>query len=237
MRMPSYIQKIYSSILTQYFRYVLVAVAILVAALGYLVLIQPQFENVRLVGVLALKNESEKLSDRQAYLARVTDMVERYRAAVSSQTVKAENMLPVGFDNAALFRTMQAIANQSGVMLQSVVLNKTSLGGSGTGTSASGTAGTADVLSEINKKLGSSGTMIKSSTVSVTLAGDGTYETFKKMLSTIELSVRLFDLGSISYTSVSAAQPTGSIEQAQALTNYSFELKTYYLEPTSAQTK
>ena len=238
MKMPSYIQKVYVSLLTQYFRYVLIAVSILIAAAGYLILIQPQFENVRLVGVLALKNETDRLNDRQAYLQRVTAMVEKYRAAVSGQSVKAENMLPTGIDNAALFRTMQAIANQSGMMLQSVALSKTT-SASGTGTAApSGDVTQAtDVISEINKTLSSTGTVIKASTVSASFAGDGSYESFKRVLTTIEQSVRLFDLGAINYSSATGSQPSAKIEQAQAVSNYSFELKTYYLEPISTQPK
>ncbi|MFH0828932.1 MAG: hypothetical protein V1907_02015 [Candidatus Kerfeldbacteria bacterium] len=237
MKMPSYIQKIYASLLTQYFRYILIAVSVLIAAVGYLVLIQPQFENVKDVGILALKNETDRLNDRQAYLQRMTAMVEKYRAAASGQTVRAENMLPTGIDNAALFRTMQAIASQSGMMLQSVALNKTA-GSTGTGTAAGDATQGTDVLSKISETLSSTGSVIRASTVSVSLAGDGSYETFKRVLTTIEQSVRLFDLSTINYSSLSSGpQLVGKTEQAQALTNYSFELKTYYLEPISAQAK
>lgn len=230
MKLPAYIQKPLNALLTTYFRYVLIAVVIAIGALGYLVLIRPQFENVRLVGVLAYQDATDRLFNRQTYYSRVSSMVSKYHEVSALQTVQLEDIMPTKVDNSALFRTLQALSQQAGMSVVSMALSK---GTALTATSGSAAAGTATnaAATTTTGALTSSGGTVNTINVTLTMTGPGDYESYKRLLTTIEQSMRIFDLGSISYNAAAAS----GTQSAQDMPSVTFELKTYYLDQASSK--
>lgn len=228
MKLPAYIQKPLNALLTTYFRYVLIAVVIAIGALGYLVLIRPQFENVRLVGVLAYQDATDRLFNRQAYYSRVSSMVSKYHEVSALQTVQLEDIMPTKVDNSTLFRTLQALSQQAGMSVVSMALSKGTTLTTASGSAAAGTATNAAATGVIT----SSGGTVNTINVTLTMTGPGDYESYKRLLTTIEQSMRIFDLGSISYNAAAAASGTQS---AQDMPSVTFELKTYYLDQASSK--
>jgi len=228
MKLPAYIQKPLNALLTTYFRYVLIAVVIAIGALGYLVLIRPQFENVRLVGVLAYQDATDRLFNRQAYYSRVSSMVSKYHEVSALQTVQLEDVMPTKVDNSTLFRTLQALSQQAGMSVVSMALSKGTTLTTASGSAAAGTATNTAATGVIT----SSGGTVNTINVTLTMTGPGDYESYKRLLTTIEQSMRIFDLGSISYNAAAAASGTQS---AQDMPSVTFELKTYYLDQASSK--
>jgi hypothetical protein len=226
MKLPAYIQKPINALLTTYFRYVLIVVVVAIGALGYFMLIRPQFENVRLVGVLAYQNATDRLFDRQRYYSRVNSMVNKYHEVSAAQTVQLEDIMPTKVDNSALFRTLQALSQQAGMNVVSMALSK---GTALTTTSGSTAAGTATNRATTTTTA-SSGT-VRTINVTLTMTGPGDYETYKKLLTTIEQSMRIFDLGSISFNAAAAS----GTQNAEDMPSVSLELKTYYLDQASTK--
>lgn len=241
MKLPDYLQTMYANLFTKYFRYVLVGTVALIFTLGYFLLIQSQFENVRLVGILALRNETARLNDRQAYLQRLTDMIDAYKTALGERPDLADNILPKSLDNGKIFLTMQAIANQSNMILNAVTINKSASGTSTTatiGNAASGAGATDTFDADISKILNPTSYVFRTASVSVTFGGTPEYETYKKLLKTIEQSALLLDLYQINFTNqATGIQQIGTLEKQQSQVNYSFELKMYYLESNEASTR
>ncbi|MBI4089820.1 MAG: hypothetical protein HY421_00290 [Candidatus Kerfeldbacteria bacterium] len=231
MNVPPTLRKLTADLLTTYFRFVLMAAAALVAVLGYWLLIKPQFESVRLVGILALQNENERLRDRQAYLDRLTAMVDRYRQVKAAQAIQSQRMLPLEPDQGNLFLTIQALARQVQMQLDSVSVTKgSSLVASQTAAAAGARRSpTADASAPVTT---SSGT-VQIQNVSFSLSGPFTYESFKQLLRAIERSVRVFDLESITFKPVTDAAGQGA-EQASGTTTYSLSVKAYYLDTGAA---
>ncbi len=237
MKLPEYLQTIYANLFTKYFRYLVVACVALIFIFGYFLLIKSQFENVRLVGILALRNETARLNDRQAYFQRVTDMVEKYRKALGERPDLADNILPRSLDNGRIFLTMQAIANQSNMVLNSATINK-SASIVAVPTSAGGTATVDTFSADIAKVLSSTPYSFKTVSVSVSFGGTPDYDAYKKLLKTIEQSALILDLYQINYSNQgSGTQQIGTLEKQQTQVNYSFELKSYYLESNETTTE
>lgn len=240
MKLPNYVQTAYANLFTKYFRYLLAVSVVLIFTAGYFLLIKSQFDNVRLVGVLAFKNETARLNDRQAYLQRVTSMVDAYRIALGDRPDLAENVLPVSLDNGQIFLTMQAIANQADMTLSTVTINKNAsdvgrsiqVGSTGTGISSD------TLAADIAKALSATPYSLKTASIGVSFGGTPEYEAYKKLLKTIEQSARLFDLYQISYNfQGQGAEQIGTLEKQQVQTSYSFELKTYFLAQNDAGAK
>lgn len=232
MNIPSYIKKPLNALLTTYFRYVLIAVVVLIGAIGYLQLIRPQFENVKIVGVLAYQNASDRLDNRRSYYSKASEMVNTYREVSAAQTVNIEEIMPTTIDNSKLFLTLQALSKQAGMSMVSMALSKGSaLAASPTG--AAPTAGTQDAATApaSNAVTSSNGT-VNIINATLTMTGSGDYDSYIKLLTTIERSMRIFDLGSIAYSPVGAAVGT---EAAQEMPSFTFELKTYYLDQSTAK--
>ncbi len=233
MKLPSYIKKPLTALLTTYFRYVLIVVVVLIGAIGYMQLIRPQFEDVKIVGVLAYQNAEDQLFNRQSYHSRVSAMVNKYREVSAAQPVKIEDIMPTTIDNSKLFLTLQALSQQAGMSVVSMALSKGTAvtAGAPSAPAAAGARGTAGTTPTTNTIASPSGT-VKVINVSLTMAGPGDYDSYKKLLMTIEQSMRIFDLGSISYSPASAA---AGAQTAQELPSVSFELKTYYLDQATTK--
>ncbi len=105
-------------------------------------------------------------------------------------------------------------------------------------TSAGGTATVDTFSADIAKVLSSTPYSFKTVSVSVSFGGTPDYDAYKKLLKTIEQSALILDLYQINYSNQgSGTQQIGTLEKQQTQVNYSFELKSYYLESNETTTE
>ncbi len=217
--------------MTTYFRYGLMAVAFVIVLIGYTALLRPEFDKVRKTGLLAFQTESERLTDRQQYLKRVQEMVEKYRTVVAQKSSRNAAMLPSQPEVDQLFLIFQAIANTSNMTLDSVAVTKGSSLATASADGSSGSTATRKGQSADAQTRGAASTStLQVLNVTVGVSGLNTYEAFKNFLKNLELNQRLFDVSAVSYKP--STEQAG--QTAQATTRLTFELKTYYLEPPSS---
>ncbi len=222
MNIPAPFRKLLTVLMTTQFRYVLIGVVFIVALLGYVGLLRPQIATVRRVGILALQSETEELKNRQAYLKQVEEMVAAYRTVISQRPVNTEQILPLEPQVGRLYLTLQALAEDSGMTLESVAVTKgTSLATPTAGGTAARRPGT-----EAQAGVRSSTDTVQVLDVSLSVSGPSDYESFKTLLQNLERSQRLFDALSFSFQGGATAPGT----QPGAGNVFSIEVKTYYLE-------
>lgn len=229
MKIPSIIFKMFTALMTTFFRYVLIVVAVTIILIGYLTFLRPQFEKVRETGILAFQSESERYTDRLQYYTKVQEMVDKYRLVLKQKKVDEKTILPHKPEVENLFLIFQAIAQASGMNLETVAIVK---GGSLATVAPDGTTS----ASTQGRQTGSAGAATKTTSatstlqvlnITVTMSGINAYENFKNLLKNLESSQRIFDIPSVSYTSSATASQDPN---QQATTQYSFEMKSYYLE-------
>ncbi len=226
MKLPGKIREILSKLMTVYFRYVLLGSAALLAIIGYVVIIQPLFDKVQVTGILELQRQTNLLTERTEHLKKLEGMVDAYRKAIVGRERFADLIVPNSPEVPRLFEILNTIAVESGMTLDGVVVVKgTSIGSTGsTGTTTSGSKSSAEA--KAITRLATVGTLQVLS-VSYNVTGPTGYDSFKQLLGNLERSQRLFDLNSMTY------QPAVAVsEEGAPTTNYSFNLQTYYLEPT-----
>lgn len=229
MKLSPTIRKILASLMTTHFRYVLITVSFVIVLVGFTSLLRPEFDKVRTTGILAFQTENDRLNDRQQYLKRVQEMVEKYRTVVAQKNAKSAAILPSQPEVDRLFLIFQAVANASSMTLDSVAVTKGSSLAT-TADAASGSAARKGQSADAQTRSASSTSTLQVLNVTVGVSGLNSYEAFKNFLKNLELNQRLFDVSAVSYKP--PTEQTG--QTAQATTRLTFELKTYYLEPPSS---
>lgn len=228
MKIPPFVRKILTQLMTEYFRYVLMATAFLVVVIGYSWFLQPQISSVREVGILALQQETAKLADRQAYLERQQRMVEAYRRVVSTQPGGIDDVLPTEAKVNDLFLTVQAIARESGMEVQSVSVTE----GSSLIAETSAVSPTAPAGRNQASAAKVSGGSIKILDLTLVVRGPTDYESYKKLLRNVERSQRIFDVVNLDFRQQSSGDEASG-EEARRVETITLELKAYYLEQPS----
>lgn len=188
-------------------RWVVIVTILIIVSLGYFLLLQPKLSTIQDVGLLDVKTTQQKLAMKQELFARTKTLTEKYQRLGAQNTEKLKALLPTQSDIPAMFVQVEAIAVASGLKLANVGF---------TDSSSSGSRAQGPVTSS---SLGSTTDTIRPMSVSFTVSGGHGYESLKQFLGTIESSVRLLNIQSLTY---SPAKP-GEAEQylINAVTYYS----------------
>lgn len=214
MKLPPFLRNLVTSLMTTYFRYVLMGVAFVVLLIGFFALIQPQLRTVQQDGVGALQEVEDRLTLRTDYLNRLKDMARRYQDVVSQQAVKTSDLLPNNPEIGKLYLTIDQIVRATGYSLDSIAVTKgESLGTTSTGSagaSATATSGTIQILD-----------------INLTFSGPSDYLSYKRLLTNLERSIRIFDVPQITFNPSRGSDTQSS---NSALNQLNLEVKTYYLE-------
>lgn len=231
MKLPPIARKLITRLMTSYFRYLVWSVVGVVLLLGLLMVIKPQFENVRLVGVLALEEKKQQLKDRTTYYDKVKAMVEKYRSLSGEETEKISRILPSRPEVSDLFHSLESLATASGMTLESVAVTKGSSAAAAAQPSGAASA-RREATAGAQNRTASSDT-VQFLDVNLSVSGPTDYATYKRLLQNIEKSQRLFDVGSIAYKpSETKVQLAG--EESATGNTITITFKTYYLEPAGS---
>ncbi|MBI5405205.1 MAG: hypothetical protein HY976_03170 [Candidatus Kerfeldbacteria bacterium] len=221
MKLPPSIRNLMTQLLTTQFRYVLIGVSVVILLLGYLLLLQPQLENVQQQGVGQLQEVEQRLEQRRQYLGRLQDMVKKYQDVVSEQPIPITEILPAEPEIGKLFLTFEQLIKDVGLSLDSVAVTKGQSLGSTTGTTGTKTTGTSSTIQVLDISLGIGGTI--------------NYETFKRLMTNFQRSVRIFDVPQITFNPVSADATAVAGTTTTTTDRMSLEVKTYYLEQSTTK--
>ena len=212
----------FDALIARHFRYVLVAVVVLLVGLGYLLFIGPQVSAVRQYGVVDLSAENKRLTDRTDYLSRLEKMLQLYSALNQTDLDRFNRLLPTEADFPDLFVIVEDLVSSSELELNSLSISPgsgTSVTSGETGTAPSEPANPAASLAQRGD--------LKVLNLAVSVSGGKSYEHFKKFLQNIENSLRLFNIQSLTFAPAQSTQ-TGRLEST-ASSAYSINLQTYYL--------
>lgn len=228
MKLPANLRNLVTKILTIYFRYVLIGLAVIILLIGYLVLLQPQIKNVTQDGVGALKQVEDLLGQRGSYLKRLQEMSKKYREVVAQQTTKPDDIIPTDPQVGKLFLMLDQLVQKAGFSLEGVAVTKGQALETSSAT-ATPAPGTATKKTTTDQSTTTSTATIHVLDVNIAVSGKLDYTSYKRLLSTFERSLRLLDMPSINFQ---PSSPEDIISKTTGET-HSFALKTYYLDPPS----
>lgn len=175
------------------FRWYAIGVIIIVAAAGFLLLLQPKLGQVQQTGVLHLEQTKQQLEISQRVLLETESLVQKYEQLNAQNVQKLLAVLPSDPDLPDMFVQIEALALTAGLKL-----NNVNFAPNETQTGASAVAGTAGKEQQATAK--NLPANMREMGVSFSVTGGRGYASLKDFLQKLESSVRLLDLQSLSYT-------------------------------------
>ncbi len=214
MKFPSFLQ----SLLTDYYRWTVWVLVVLVMVGGYFLVLDTKISNLRTSGILEKANVESELSSEQEYLASLKKSVAKFKAALpQDQLAQVDAFLPTESDFPGLLLTLENIARTANLELSSISVNESGQIGT-SGSSATATtpdtapAGTATALD------------VKTEDINLTVSGGTSYEAFKRFMTLVESSQRLFDVLSVSFSHTAETSDTETTSSP-----YTIVVRTYYV--------
>jgi Tfp pilus assembly protein PilO len=196
-----------SHLVVRRFRWLIAVVVVCVFGLGFLFFLRPKLAEIQKVGVFDLRRTKDELALKETILSSTQELVSKYEELQLDEVAKLKALLPTEAGIPDLFVQIEAIAIASKFELANVSFAEpsaertTQAGAAATdeeGLTAKTQPAAAPTAPSTPKAL--TGESIKKINVTFSVAGDGGYDSFKTFLSTVESSVRLLDIQSISYT-------------------------------------
>lgn len=220
--------KIVIKALTEYFRFLAGGVVLAVLLAGYFLLISPLVTEVQSTQGTARKNAEAELKTQQAYLEALKQSNAKYDQVLpKANREKIDAFIPSEPDFPGLLLTMKSIVSQAQLTLDGITVGQ----GGQVAVTNPGTAQT-DTARAANPATAQAATVagvnIQTQDVSITVSGGHTYQDFKRLLTLIESSQRLFDVISVNYAAPAGTTGGTSTATGQPL-KWDIVLRTYYL--------
>lgn len=162
-----------------------VVVVVVLIALAYALLLGRQITSLRTDGILTLQQNRQKQAAERDALQYTQNIVDKYAKANVQDVAKLRALAPSTPDLPAMFVQVEALARAAGLQLNNVNFTGAAAAQPGSAKSASGEA--------------AAGGLLKQMTATFSVSGGSGYASLKNFLATIESSVRLLDVQSISY--------------------------------------
>ncbi|MBU0707697.1 hypothetical protein KKG41_04970 [Patescibacteria group bacterium] len=189
-----------------------VGIAVVILGLGTIFFLYPKYLGIQNQGLFEYDTKQELLDNRQSYLDQLNKMVDEFNKINEQDVENLKKILPSGEQIPELFvmadqlgKDMNMQVNSINISTQSAVKqavtvkdNKTI--SANTGDSKSWTYASQPGTEAANVYSSTTSLGTANITISV-VAEEYSYAKFKEMLNTIENSMRIFDLKSVSYTS------------------------------------
>ena len=172
----------------KYYKWLVVLEVSLVGLLGWLFVLQGQYQQLSENGLLTFQQTAEDLASRQNYLGELRLSEQSYNELNVERIRLMERILPIGLEKNQLVADVQAFADAAGMTIYGI---DATLGGTAV---ASEDGATTQTQLFTNKK-------IQTAVISVNIAGENnSYEELKSFLDMLESFVPVLDLRSINYT-------------------------------------
>jgi hypothetical protein len=220
VKTPAFAKKL----LTDYFRYVAGAVALVVLAAGYFFVIAPTLSQVQTNQVQQRKTAEAELKTKQEYITALRQSNQRFATVLPlEQRQVIEDFLPSTEDFPGLLLTVKNVVTQSGLTMDSFSIGQSGqvavASGAAAGTTAAKTGATPAAQAATV-----GGLNVKTQDITISVSGGTSYDSFKGLLRNFETSRRLFDVVSVSFTAA-VTSATGGTTPA----TWNFVLRSYYL--------
>lgn len=163
---------------------------LIVLTAGFVAVIKPKIADIRTLGIARLEQTRAQRDGVAESLRFTRSIVESYRVINAQDIEKVRSVLPTSADLPAMFIQVEAIALSAGLRLSNVSFTLATPGRSG-------------ASSETAKETSPGFQQLQ---VTFTVAGGRGYASLKNFLSTMESSVRLLDVQSLSYNPVKAGE-------------------------------
>lgn len=220
----------------RYFRFVALAVAVIILGLGYLTVLSPKFREVREVGLIGLRAKQSALDERREYRQRLQGMVDAFNRNISESDVAfLERAVPRGPQIPNLLSVLNGLAAENGFTVESVSVSEQ-------GDTAKTPAKTGDASKQLNTVLEAvrgqtanpAGGKLEGQELNIrlTLSGPVGYESARRLLNAVEASERIFDIESLSFSL--AALSGGPGQEATNETKYDVSINSIYLPETAS---
>jgi Tfp pilus assembly protein PilO len=203
--------------LSRFFTYIAIFFGAVVLIVGYLLLIQPKWNEVRETGIFDYNKEVKNKEEAEKYLARLKSSLEKFKGVNSSDIEKLKKSLPPEEGIGDLFIVMESIGKTSGFKLSSIDVSK------------------GESLAALNQAVvpAAAGSQVKAKenlpltqniyalNISLVFSGSAEYEDMKILLGNIEKELRIMDIESLSFS------PSGNASSSEE-SEYNINLTTYY---------
>lgn len=208
------IPKMITSLLSDYFRWLAGGLVALVLVLGYFFVVRPQLSAIQTTNLTERDTVQSQVKDEQEYLSALQASIDKFHRVLPDATIASiDDFLPSKPDFPGLLLTVQNLAASANVQLKNLTLSS---GGelaanSSTTTGGAGGSGVANAAAATSLS-------IRTQDLNIIVAGGTSYDDFKRFLTYIEASRRLFDVTTLGFS------VGGTSTQ-----NYSLTIRTYYL--------
>ncbi|MBI3115405.1 MAG: hypothetical protein HYZ09_02855 [Candidatus Kerfeldbacteria bacterium] len=232
-----------SSIVTglflKYWTVLALAAAAVILVLGYTFLVHKKILEVREVGVSGLRSQQRELTEIQAYLQQLRQMVDAFSSKVSVADQRlVERAVPTGQQVPNLLSVVNDLASQVGFSVESFSVSDV---GATSAVPNAGATGKADQLgSALQTVRGETATDVTGSALlasarqlklRVSLKGPSGYEAMRQLLDAVELSSRIFDIEQFNFV---LGGPGGAPGEASSAGSFEMTVTTPYL-PTAGE--
>lgn len=193
------------SFLDNNFRWVVIALMLMVVLFGTFILILPKWNSVSQLGLITLERERDLTKEREAYLAQLKQSLQSFRQFTSAQRTLLERVLPTSFDIGETFVEMSRLFSNAGYELSQIsVALQGQQQATVTAPSLSDTSDP-DVQALANEALKNSEAVflnenLRVVTLTLNLAGSQSYGDIKQLLSAIEQHEHLMDIRSVGFS-------------------------------------
>jgi len=188
-------QKI-NALLIRYFKWLVLALAIIILAMGYFLLIQPKYRQaIKNVELVSQEKELKYLA-QQKYLNQLNELKAAYQNITTEDRDKIEAVLPNQAKTEELFAEIEAIVSKNGLILTSLQIepeaNKSTAQNRRTTGSARRNTGNKTEIENLPEGIG------KVKIVMNLLGTD--YGSLKNIIKTIENNLRLMDIVTLDFS-------------------------------------
>jgi len=204
------------SLLTKYFRWLLLGLAVLIIALGYVFFLSARVSSIQTVAFGERDRARQDLARQEQFEKNLRTSVEKYKQIFTAeQRARLDSVLPMTADFPTLLLTINTIAAASGYDLSS--LSVSPVGQVKAATEPVGTAAPKDASSILTDV--SSIPNLVAQDMAIQVNGSASYDQFKAFVARLEKNQRLFDVLSLSYS--------GAAGSSSIANQFGFTIRTY----------
>ena len=183
-------------------RLIISILMIVISLGGFVSFIIPQYKQIQVLKAQA-KDYDQILENARRLQEERNKLVTKYNSFDQELVKKLDTLLPRNPDNVQLILSLDAAAQQYGVMLQNVKIEENNPNNQNTPR-----PGQAPVNTEIG-------------TLNITFSVSGTYEGFTNFIRSLEKSLRIIDINKLSFT---------ALDDTKTTYQYTVGIKSYWLK-------
>lgn len=204
---------------TRFFRIIIIFVLALWLFLGYTLLIQPKWNEVKETGLFDYNNENQLKAEKEVYLKDLQKSLAEFDKINQADIGKIAKIIPAEKALADLFVVVDDLVKKSGLVLNSISFSEGQ-----------------SLAEQINKVSASSGSAASAQAkapavskniyildIALNISGGREYKDLKVLLDNIEKEQRIMDINSITFN------PADQSSVVQEMT-FGLNLKTYYFK-------